>query len=113
MAQVVSRRLLTTEARIRVHVGFVMDKVTMGQLSLRVLRFSPISVISQRPSTGLLFVLQAKHCMEIHGAMALTGETEELVEKPVPLSLCPPQIPHGLIRARTRDSAVRGQRLTA
>jgi hypothetical protein len=27
--------------------------------------------------------------------------------------LCPPQIPHGLTRARTRDFAVRGRRLTA
>jgi hypothetical protein len=43
----------------------------------------------------------------------LTGETEELGEKPVPVPLCPPQIPHGLTRARTRASAVRGRRLTA
>jgi hypothetical protein len=27
--------------------------------------------------------------------------------------LCPPQIPHGLIRDRTRASAVGGRRLTA
>jgi hypothetical protein len=33
--------------------------------------------------------------------------------KPVAISLCPPQIPHGLTRDRTRASAVRGQRLTA
>ena len=37
------------------------------------------------------------------------GKTEVLGEKPVPVPLCPPQIPHGL----TRDSAVRGRRLTA
>jgi hypothetical protein len=36
------------------------------------------------------------------------GKTEELGEKPVPVPLCPPQIPHGLNRA----SAVRGRRLT-
>jgi hypothetical protein len=40
------------------------------------------------------------------------GKTEELGEKPVPVPLCPPQIPHGLPRARTRASAVRGRRLT-
>jgi hypothetical protein len=40
------------------------------------------------------------------------GKTEELGDKPVPVPLCPPQIPHGLIRARTRASAVRGRRLT-
>jgi hypothetical protein len=51
--------------------------------------------------------------MENDGGMILTGETEELGEKPVPVSLCPPQIPHGLTRARTRDSTVRGRRLTA
>jgi hypothetical protein len=43
----------------------------------------------------------------------LTGKTEELGEKPVPVPLCPPQIPHELTRARTRSSAVRGRRLTA
>jgi hypothetical protein len=40
------------------------------------------------------------------------GKTEELGEKPVPMPLCPPQIPHGLTRSRTRASAVRGRRLT-
>jgi hypothetical protein len=39
-------------------------------------------------------------------------KNEELGEKPVPVSLCPPQIPHGLTRARTRASAVRGRWLT-
>jgi hypothetical protein len=34
------------------------------------------------------------------------GKTE-LREKPVPVPLCPPQIPHELTRARTRASAVR------
>jgi hypothetical protein len=40
-------------------------------------------------------------------------KTENLGEEPVPMPLCPPQISHGLNRDRTRDSAVRGQRLTA
>jgi hypothetical protein len=35
------------------------------------------------------------------------GKSEELVEKPVPVSLCLPQIPHGLPCGRTRASAVR------
>jgi hypothetical protein len=46
------------------------------------------------------------------GGMILTGETEELGEKPVPVTLCPPQIPHGLTQAQTWASAVRGRRLT-
>jgi hypothetical protein len=41
------------------------------------------------------------------------GETEVLGGKPVPVPLCPPLIPHGLTRDRTRASAVRGRRLTA
>jgi hypothetical protein len=40
-------------------------------------------------------------------------KTEVLGEKPVPASLCPPQIPHGLTRDRTRASEVGGRRLTA
>jgi hypothetical protein len=34
-------------------------------------------------------------------------------KKPVPVPLCPPQIPQGLTRDRTRASAVEGRRLTA
>ena len=48
MAHVVSRRSLTAKARIRsrgVHVEFVVDKVALGQVSPRVLRFSPVSFI--------------------------------------------------------------------
>jgi hypothetical protein len=40
------------------------------------------------------------------------GKTEEPGEKPVPVPLCPPQMPHGLTQARTRASAVRGRLLT-
>jgi hypothetical protein len=42
--------------------------------------------------------------MKSHGGMILTGETEELREKPLPEPLRTPQIPHGLIRERTRAS---------
>jgi hypothetical protein len=41
------------------------------------------------------------------------GKPKYLGEKPVPMPLCPPQIPHGLTRYRTRASAVRTRRLTA
>jgi hypothetical protein len=41
------------------------------------------------------------------------GKTEVLGEKPVPVPLCPPQIPHGPTRDWTPASAVRGRRLTA
>jgi hypothetical protein len=45
------------------------------------------------------------------GMIYWQGKTEKLGEKPVPVPICPPQIPHGLTRARTRASAVRGRRL--
>jgi hypothetical protein len=48
MAQAVSRRPLTAAARVRAQVnpvGFVMDKVALGQVFLRVLRFSPANII--------------------------------------------------------------------
>jgi hypothetical protein len=41
------------------------------------------------------------------------GKTEVLGEKPVPVPLCPPQIPHGLTWDQTGASAVGGRRLTA
>jgi hypothetical protein len=41
------------------------------------------------------------------------GKTEVLGEKPVPVPLHSPQIPHGLTRDRTRASAVGDRRLTA
>jgi hypothetical protein len=50
--------------------------------------------------------------LESDGGMIWQGKPEELGEKPVPVPLCPPQIPHGLTRARTWASAVRGRRLT-
>jgi hypothetical protein len=40
-------------------------------------------------------------------------ETEVCGEKPVPVSICPPQIPHGLALDRTRASAMGDRRLTA
>jgi hypothetical protein len=53
MAQAVSRRPLTAKSRVRaglVHVGFVMDTVTMAQGSLRFLRLS-LSITFHRSST--------------------------------------------------------------
>jgi hypothetical protein len=55
MAQVVCRRFLTAEARVRagsIHVGFVVDKVTLGQVFLRVFRFSPVNISLHRRSSN-------------------------------------------------------------
>ena len=56
MAQAVSRRSLTANARVRSHIshmGFVVDKVALGDFYLRVLRFCPIRIV---PSGCTLFI---------------------------------------------------------
>jgi hypothetical protein len=48
MAQTVSSRSLTVVTWVRAQVnavGFVVDKVALGQVSLRVFRFSPVNII--------------------------------------------------------------------
>jgi hypothetical protein len=54
MAQVVSHRPLTAEARVRawvnLYVGFVVGKVALGQVILRVFRFSPVNKSFHRRS---------------------------------------------------------------
>jgi hypothetical protein len=52
MAQAVSRRSLTTETRFTsgsVDVGLVVDKVALGQVIPRVLRFFLVSIIPRTP----------------------------------------------------------------
>ena len=53
------------------------------------------------------------HVMEHMWNESDRGKPKYSGGKPVPVSLCPPQIPHGLTRDRTRVSAVTGRRLTA
>jgi hypothetical protein len=43
----------------------------------------------------------------------LQGKAEEPIDKPNPVQLCLPHVPHGLNRLRTRASASRGSWLTA
>jgi hypothetical protein len=53
MAQAVSRRPLTVEAKFAsgsVHVGFVVDKVALGEVFPKVLQFYPVKCISLRLS---------------------------------------------------------------
>jgi hypothetical protein len=46
--------------------------------------------------------------MEDHGGMTLTAENRRTRRKPVPVPVCPPQIPRGLTRALSQD--LRGER---
>jgi hypothetical protein len=47
-----------------------------------------------------------------HSGMIFTGKNRRNQRKPCPMPFCPPQIPHGLTRAWTWASTVRGQQLT-
>jgi hypothetical protein len=61
------------------------------------------------PRMGLLFIPQMTNTVEWYWQ----EQPEEIREKPVPVSLCSPQILHGLTRERIQTSAARGRRLTA
>jgi hypothetical protein len=66
-----------------------------------------------RLPAGLLVIPQVMCEYGEPRGMILTGKEEELTEKPVAMQIYPAQIPYGLTRARTRDSAVRDRRPTA
>jgi hypothetical protein len=56
MAQAVSRRPLTAESPVRAPVnprGICVDKVALGHVFLRVVRFSPVNIIPPSLSTLL------------------------------------------------------------
>jgi hypothetical protein len=61
MTQVVSRRPLTADVRVRARVEFVVDKVVLGQVFLRVLRVSPVNIIP--PSLSKLISSGGMHIM--------------------------------------------------
>jgi hypothetical protein len=50
---------------------------------------------------GSIVGLLGNMSVENHGGMILQSKTEELAGNPVPVLLCPPQVPHGLTRERT------------
>jgi hypothetical protein len=47
------------------------------------------------------------------GAMRIGKGNQSIQRKPAAMPLCPPQIPHDLIRARTQAAVVGNRRLTA
>jgi hypothetical protein len=76
MAQAVSRRPLTAAAWVRARVnpvGFVVDKAALGQVCLRVLRFSPVNII---PPRALLFRKLKKKSSFIHSFILIRGRTK-------------------------------------
>jgi hypothetical protein len=64
MAQVVSSRPLTAEARVRARVnpcGILVDKVALGQAFHRVLRFSPVNTSFHRRSPNSYHLRNVQH----------------------------------------------------
>jgi hypothetical protein len=75
-------------------------------------RLSPLGTAS---TTGLFYqpqMIDGGDCGVISGIKVDRGNRSTQM-KPSPAPLCPPQIPHDHIRARTRPAAVGSQRLTA
>jgi hypothetical protein len=73
---------------------------------------NPAADTIDAPQTWRLIVQPYEEDYEVFSASVewnWPGKTEVLGENPVPMPLCPPQIPHG----PTRASAVRGRQLTA
>jgi hypothetical protein len=70
--------------------------------------------VELRPLTGPLSIPQMIHeWIWSSGGMILTGENRRTLRNPVPVPLCPPQIPHGLSWEWTRAAVVRSRRLTS
>jgi hypothetical protein len=64
IAQAVSHRPLTAAAWISARVnpvGFVVDKVALGQVFLRVLRFSPVNIIPPKIKKNSSFIHPFTH----------------------------------------------------
>jgi hypothetical protein len=96
------------------------DTLIAAQLSKIFSTFSPhpedgVGLVPKRGCLLTLAYYTSPDDMSLEsdgGMICWQGKTEELGEKPVPVPLYPPKIPHWLIRARTQASAVRGRRLT-
>jgi hypothetical protein len=106
-------RLIKSPFCLSVHVSplISLNRLVDGSPILHV--FSPEGGVGQTQAWMPTYVstLRIPQMIWVWRAMVewyWQGKTEELGEKPVPVPLRPPQIPHGL----TRVSAVRGRRLT-
>jgi hypothetical protein len=81
-------------------------------ITLNGVRLSPLGTAA---TTGLLYqpkMIDDGDCGAV-GGMKIDRGNRSTWRKPLPVRICPPQIPHYLTRARTRAAAVGSQRLTA
>jgi hypothetical protein len=89
-----------------------LQETECWQLSLKSRGWDYVSELG--PSTNqLYFIPQMIWVWRATVEWYWQGEIRRIRRKLVPVPFCPSQIPHGLIRLRTRDSAVRRRRLTA
>jgi hypothetical protein len=72
-----------------------------------------LSPLGTAATTGLLYQPQMIDDGDCGALGGIGRENRRTQRKPVPVPLCPLQIPHDLIKARTRAAAVGNQRLTA
>jgi hypothetical protein len=70
-------------------------------------------VSEMQPPTGLLFVPQMIYEYGEPWWNNIARKTEEVGDKPVPVPLYPPQVPHELTWVQTRASIMKGQLLPA
>jgi len=74
LSRSVSRRPLATETRKQcqtVHVGFMVNKVEVGEVFLAVLLFCPVSVIPQKLQTQPVFSRRRCSVLPIHRVLKL------------------------------------------
>jgi hypothetical protein len=74
-----------------------------------------LSPLGTAATSGLLYkpqMIDEGDCGAI-GGLKIGRGNRSTRRKPAPAPLCPPQIPHGQTRPRTRAAAVGSQRLTA
>jgi hypothetical protein len=109
-----------TESSVGVATGYGMDVRGVGvraPLGSRIF-FSGVGLTSPlgtAATSDLLYkpqMVDEGDCGAI-GGMKIGRGNRNTRRKPAPAPLCPPQIPHGQTRARTRAAAVGSQRLTA
>jgi hypothetical protein len=98
-------------------VPTALSRLTDSVLSNNILQYDQKNCLSYTVHSTSVITISGLFCPFPNNGAPMEwnwqGKTEVLGEKPVPVPLCLPQIPHGLTRDRTRASAVGGRRLTA
>jgi hypothetical protein len=90
---------------------FPLQETECWQLLLKSRRWDYVSELGP-PTSQLYFIPQMIWVWTATVEWYWQGEIRRIRRKLVPVPFCPSQMPHGLTRVRTQDSAVRRRRLT-